>query len=207
MLSNVELDELLNELKNKTDTTFSEDKLLDVLKNLIITVTNHGECFLVFKKLPIICHFVGYLFSIAHNFENEELRKLLISCLEKLYFIDGLSKLEMTSTNWVKDLVNQLLEHHFENWILLISENKSFNNLPKELGYNEESLLKMLHKEVSKDDDKCNKIKIMFLAQHLISGESGNQAVKIMTGFFLNSNEVLELNETFKSSLKLQLLN
>ena len=55
MLSNVELDELLNELKNKTDTTFSEDKLLDVLKNLIITVTNHGECFLVFKKLPIIC--------------------------------------------------------------------------------------------------------------------------------------------------------
>ena len=63
-------------------------------------------------------HFVGHLCSIAQNFANEEISKLLCACLEKLYFDDGLSKLEMQSTNWVRDLVNQLLDHHFENWIL-----------------------------------------------------------------------------------------
>ena len=54
-LTNNELKEFLNEIQDRKHNKLPEEKLLKVLNSLLDCITKHGECFLIFKNLPIIC--------------------------------------------------------------------------------------------------------------------------------------------------------
>ena len=55
ILTNNELKEFLNEIQDRKHNKLPEEKLLKVLNSLLDCITKHGECFLIFKNLPIIC--------------------------------------------------------------------------------------------------------------------------------------------------------
>ena len=55
IITNKELKKFLNEIQNSKDNKLPEEKLPKVLNSLLDCITKHGECFLIFKNLPIIC--------------------------------------------------------------------------------------------------------------------------------------------------------
>ena len=61
----------------------------------------------------------------------------------------------------------------------------------------------MLQFEVSKGEEKSNKVKIIFLTQNLMPTDFGDKTVKIVTEFLLNCKKVPNINQAFMSSLKL----